>query len=146
MSDTNQNNRTTFLMKDFLYLDMDFLESFIAQRDKGFKYNIIREDGSSATEAKGSKSITGGIGYGNMGVSIKSGPVSNTDTSTSKDVYSMQQREYMFNAFLESEITTEDGNQPLVKNLGKKLTKENLEVSKREIYSFQSLFRFYKFI
>jgi len=96
-------NVNNFFMKDFLYLDMDFLENFTAQKDKGFISSINHEEESSKSRKLGIFDVISQF-------------ISFSAAGTLKKRYirSMQQREDMFDVFLESKGKD---NESLVKKI-----------------------------
>jgi len=116
-------------MRDYLYLNMDFLESFVAQQDNGLSFLRILEEAASATEVEGSESTTneltlqGGIKEGVSGkasafgfleadakgetttdtsrrTSNTSAPTFDINTQTAKEIILQKQRENIFDKFL----------------------------------------------
>jgi len=79
-----------FLMRDFLYLNMNFLETFTAQKDGGFAYDTKLENGSVS-------SVRIGTNY-----------ISFDDTDVKREVRSMRQREEMLNGLLGSKLESGD--------------------------------------
>jgi len=88
-----------FFIKDFLCIDMKFLETFMAQIRRGFVSGTMREKGRSISKIR---KIFAGTGN-QLGASF-----SNAETEINKEVRSMQQREEMLNVFLESKISVNE--------------------------------------
>jgi len=100
-------------MKDFLYLNMDFLETFMAQKNGGLEVLRAIDDTRLESTTAGTETITqeakiegklnaimaklNGIGS----VSVQSPSVFETDTSIIRNVLLMKQRESMFDSFLD---------------------------------------------
>jgi len=99
------NQHDSFLFKDFLYIDMKFLETFMAQMGKGFISDTKHEKGNSISKIR--RIFAGANDQLNA-------TFSSTETEVRKEVRSMQQREEMLNIFLQSKAN--DGR-PLVKEI-----------------------------
>jgi len=109
-----QNKKiVTFSMKDFLYLNMNFLETFTAQKDEGFISDIKYE-----TEKVNSIKKDVFLGSRDLGATY-----SNEDTNIKREVRSMRQREDMLDAFLNSKL---ENGEPLVKVIDARLINEKI--------------------
>jgi len=87
-----------FFLKNFMYLDMNFLESFTAQRDKKFISHTVYEKGSTKSIESGKPTFT----LGNIFANFSLAPSSKTKTSIEKEIRSMQERDNMLDDFLNS--------------------------------------------
>lgn len=103
-------------IKDYLYLNMDFLETFISQIDGGYNALQISDDTRASANIQGSKTSTreSSIGVklneilsylikfdGYLKASTQSAPTYNIDTQLSKNVIYMKQRENILDRFIE---------------------------------------------
>lgn len=116
-------------MKDYLYLNMDFLESFVAQQEQGLGFLRVFDDTVSSTKSDGSVSttesvslsgeadagVTGGLNVLGLKADVKTdlkagamGSVSNTttppldiNTQTAREIIVQKQRENVFEKFLD---------------------------------------------
>lgn len=103
-------------IKDYLYLNMDFLESFIAQIDGGYNALQISDDTVGSKDIRGSKTFTVETGIeGKLNeiierlikldaeakITTQSAPVYNIDTNLSKNVIIMKQRENILDRFID---------------------------------------------
>ncbi len=104
-----KGNRQPFRMKQFLYLDDDILESFVAQKHKGFIESIAIEkiDLESSSKAGGSISIEGTMGVEKPLSPIKTsgkigyigGSKTNEEQHSDKSVVTKSQRDNMFKEY-----------------------------------------------
>ncbi len=103
-------------IKDYLYLNMDFLETSIAQIDGGYKALQISDDTRESTDIIGSRTNTVETGIeGKLNniierlikleaaakVTTQSAPTFNIDTQLSKNVIFMKQRENILDRFID---------------------------------------------
>lgn len=106
------NNENNFIFKNFVYLNTDFLESFIAQKYKGFPKEMQSTSSLEHTEEMdGEKVTTSAISKGEIGVPIfgvageyteenEGKQINKTDTESSQNVILKVQRDNMYNDFL----------------------------------------------
>lgn len=107
------DNKSTFNFKDFIYLDTDFLKSFISQKYLGFPDEIHSTlSKGAASEAKGAKEskesdLSGNVGVppfgviGNKKTTTEGGQVNESNTKTFQNTMITSQKENMFNSFWE---------------------------------------------
>lgn len=103
-------------IKDYLYLNMDFLETFIAQIDGGYNALQISDDTRVSKDIQGTKSASVEAGVdgklnkiierlikleAEIKVTIQSAPNYKIDTQLSKDVIVMKQRENILDRFID---------------------------------------------
>lgn len=116
-NDTKQQEKAiTKPIKDYLYLNMDFLEAAIAQIDGGYKALQISDDTREAKDIIGSRTntleteINGKLNKiiarlvdleGAVKATTQSAPTYNIDTQLSKDVIVMKQRENILDRFID---------------------------------------------
>lgn len=106
-----ENNKDNFQFKDFIYLNTNFLESFIAQKYKGFpkEMQAIRilesSDEKIGEKSNSEDSINGKIGTGLFGAegnatTITEGMQFNqNNTETAQNVVVKVQKDNMYNSF-----------------------------------------------
>jgi len=103
-------------IKDYLYINMDYLETFIAQHDNGLNVLSIHEGTTSASTRRTSRTVEwkaeingkldlilaklASVG-GAASVSTASPQIINEDSQTSKNIHHMMQRENIFDNFLD---------------------------------------------
>lgn len=110
--DTNNKQRN---FKDFLYLNMDFLETFVAQIDDGYKESDIMDDTRREKTVKGTPTTTfeanveGKLNKileqlvklnGGAKVAVQSAPEYDIDEHVSRNVIHMKQRENILDRFI----------------------------------------------
>lgn len=103
-------------IKDYLYLNMDFLETFIAQIDGGYNVLQISDDTRGDMRVHGTETATRESGIdiklneilsylikfdGYFKATTQSAPTYNIDTQLSKNVIYMKQRENILDRFIE---------------------------------------------
>ncbi|MDR0883963.1 MAG: hypothetical protein LBN05_05110 [Oscillospiraceae bacterium] len=99
-------------MKDFLYLDSDYLASFIAQIDNGLVEETREEQSGSEQHEKGkaeisfNPSVKATMGFkkiteieGELGAGFKSAPSRRTFETSSKSIYIKRRNDEIFNIF-----------------------------------------------
>jgi len=105
-----KNKSSEFFMRDFLYFNMKFLETFMAQKDEGLVYDRKQEKGRG-------KSMT--TKWGIFGTNFQ---YASTGTEVEREVRSMRDRENMLNAFLGSKTMN---GKPLVKEIDRQVIMSN---------------------
>lgn len=150
-------------IKDYLYLNMDFLETFIAQIDGGYNALQISDDSRGGMGVQGSRTNTvetgidgksnGILGHlvklnGYAKVSTQSAPTYNIDTQLSKNVIYMKQRENILDRFIEYLNFGEAVDKVVEDNLGKCIVLEAyfdyVNISRLEILSSMDMYDFYR--
>lgn len=150
-------------IKDYLYLNMDFLETFIAQIDGGYNALQISDDSRGGMGVQGSRSKTvetgidgkpnGILGHlvklnGYAKVSTQSAPTYNIDTQLSRNVIYMKQRENILDRFIEYLDFGETVDKVVEDNLGKCIVLEAyfdyVNISRLEILSSMDMYDFYR--
>lgn len=101
--------------KDFLYLNMDFLETFVAQIDDGYTTSEMMDDTKTAGTAKGTPNasfeanVQGSLGKivalltevtGGAKVAVQSAPKYDIDKQISRKVIHIEQRENILDRFI----------------------------------------------
>jgi len=101
-------------VREFLYLDSDFLESFLAQTEGGLEVNLQSEIGTQQTHTKGNRTRSGTVEgsaetAGLFGLFVKAqskalitvtnAPMSIANTKTGREIVTKQLHDFMFNIF-----------------------------------------------
>lgn len=150
-------------IKDYLYLNMDFLETFIAQIDGGYNALQISDDTRGGMEIQGSRTNTTETGIegklnemlgnliklnGYLKATTQSAPNYSIDTKLSRNVIYMKQRENILDRFIEYLDFGEAVDKVVGDNLGKCIVLEAyfdyVNFTRLEILSSTDMYDFYK--
>ena len=146
-------------IKDYLYLNMDFLETFIAQIDGGYNALQISDDNRGEMGVRGTRTNTAETGIdgklneilghliklnGYFKATIQSAPTYNIDTQLSRNVIYMKQRENILDRFIEYLDFGEAVDKVVEDNLGKYIVLETyfdyVNFSRLEILSSMDIY------
>lgn len=150
-------------IKDYLYLNMDFLETFISQLDGGYNALQISDDTRGDKRVRGTKTNTAETGIegklneileylvklnGYVKVTTQSAPTYNIDTQLSRNVIYMKQRENILDRFIEYLNFGETVDKIVEDNLGECIILETyfdyVNLSRLEILSSMDMYDFYR--
>lgn len=150
-------------IKDYLYLNMDFLETFIAQIDGGYNTLQISDDARGHTDIQGSRTNTAETGIegklneiiehfvklnGYIKATTQSAPTYNIDTQLSKNVIYMKQRENILDRFIKYFDFGEAVDKVVEDDLGKCILLEAyfdyINFSRLEMLSSKDMYDFYR--
>lgn len=106
-------------MKEFLYLDINYLESYLAQSEEGLETTMQVQKGSTKTRTKGNREVTKAFGgnaetgpviskllaklQGSLGIQVKNAPMSVSRESMVSSLITKQLHDYMFDIFYSAE-------------------------------------------
>lgn len=114
MSEKKPIDRTSMIMRDFLYLDTDYLESYLAQAYRGLEIEETIEILNQHTSTKNAPVVTGAMEgavdlvkaikkivdvQGKFSISVDFACTDKSDTDSTRNVVTRKLRDYMFDVF-----------------------------------------------